>query len=113
MSGSEHRRFPRVSFRVPCDVCVNADLKGIGFIVDASAGGLLLQTQLCVEVGDRVVVQIRDDDSSVCKVDGKITRHVRSHRDAHAVVQPTLAVEIEGANEAFYQLIMRRSGQAS
>ncbi len=113
MSEPERRPFPRFRFRVPCGLSINAELTGSGFVVDASASGLLLQTRLSAEVGDPVEVEIRLDDDSVCKVAGTVVRRTRSHRDVQAVAQSTLALEIEEAAEAFYQLLMRHSAEAS
>jgi hypothetical protein len=92
---------------VPCDLRVAGQPKTTGFLGDASANGLFVQTSAQAEPGTPVEVWLREPDGATLELLTTAIRWRRSHRGAQSVITGGLALRIDKAPEAFYQVLLR------
>jgi hypothetical protein len=103
---SNDRRFERHRQRFPCRM-ESSEAVHRGFIADASASGLFVNTSATLEPGTRTVLTIEPPGDCEIVLDALVVRKKKSHRSASAVVPPGVGFAIETAPEAYYQLVMK------
>lgn len=100
---SNKRRFTRHPYRIPCNFRVGArDYRG--FVVNISARGFFIQSNILPSEGEEILVKIGTDPAM--DVVGSIARRRDRHRDMVSVDSAGLGVEVTAAPEAYYQLVM-------
>jgi hypothetical protein len=92
---------------MPCDLRVAGQAKTAGFVADASASGLFVQTSAQAEPGTAVQVWLRQADGTPMELITTAVRWRRSHRGAASVITGGLALRVEKAPEAYYQTLLR------
>jgi Tfp pilus assembly protein PilZ len=100
------RRFERHRARIACRIKVGTEEQR-GFVTDISAGGLFLETRRALDADTKLVLTLDlSDDSAPLVLMGHVARARRSHRSVASVVSPGIAVELESAPEAYFQLVL-------
>ena len=104
-STADDRRFERHRQRFPCTI-QSADANHRGFVADASASGLFINTSAVLEPGTQTTLKIEPLGAPEIILSAVVVRQKRSHRSASVVLPPGLGFSIETAPEAYYQLVM-------
>lgn len=103
---TEKRRFRREKHRVGCEYRIAGEVHQ-GILVDLSARGLFIQSSFKPEEGTDLDITLREPGLGEIPLRGKVCRLRFSHRSAAAVVSGGFAVEIDGAPEAYFQLLVQ------
>ncbi len=87
----EHRANPRTKCRIPCEVQSSSDRAG-GTVLDASVGGLSVQTTIEAKEGDVLLVHLRVPEE-------------RERLELESIVWRTRSVKDRGTGERFSVLV--------